>query len=268
MTRNPSPELDLVPTASPGATVPSGVGLPRSPLLLTPAARKGMRHRMLLIRQAGVDRVQQLTGASSTDLKVWRHELQESALPDLLLQRGAGLAFARELPQGPLLYLLVRALRPRKIVETGVGPGYSTAWLLAALNDNGGGELVSIGPGPIAGRPSGVHDYSVGQFVHPSLRARWTLVLGNTEERVRQILNGGGPIDLFFYDNGPSADRARFELRTAWGSLSERAVLLAHHVDANPVWAEFCTAQGSAAQILDPGPPPMGAVSVRSGARF
>jgi predicted O-methyltransferase YrrM len=268
MTRNPSPELDLVPTASEGATVPSGVGLPRSPLLLTPAARKGMRQRMLLLRQVGVDRVQQLTGASSSDMKLWRRELQESALPDLLLQRGAGLAFARELPQGPLLYLLVRAIRPRKVVETGIGPGYSTAWLLAALNANGGGELVSLGPGPTAGRPSGVHDYSVGQFVHPSLRARWTLVLGNTEERVRQLLNGGGKIDLFFYDNGPDADRARFELRTAWSALSERAVLVAHHVDANPVWAEFCGAQGLPSQILEAGPPPMGAVSLRSGARF
>jgi predicted O-methyltransferase YrrM len=251
-----------------GATVPSGVRINRSPLLLTPAARKGIRQRMLLLRQAGLDRLVHLTGASPVDLKRWRHELAESPLPDLLLQRGAGLAFARELPQGPLLYLLVRALRPQRVVETGVGPGYSTAWLLAALSANQSGELTSIGPGPTAGRQLGVHDFSVGQFVHPSLRTRWTLVLGNTEERVRQILDGGRGIDLFFYDNGPDAERARFELRTAWSTLSDRAVLVAHHVEANPVWSEFCSAQGLPPQILDAGPPPMGALAARATARF
>jgi Methyltransferase domain len=268
MARISSPELDPVPPSSEGAMVPSGVGIDRSPLLLTPAARKGVRQRMLLLRQTALDRLLHLTGASPPDLKRWRHELAESPLPDLLLQRGAGLAFARELPQGSLLYLLVRALRPLRVVETGVGPGYSTAWLLAALNANQSGELISVGPGPTTGRPLGVHDFSVGQFVHPSLRARWTLVLGNSEERVRQILDGGPRVDLFFYDNGPNADRARFELRTAWSTLSDRAVLVAHHIDAHSVWKEFCAAQGLPPQVLDAGPPPMGALAARSSARF
>ncbi len=220
---------------------------------------------MLLLRQAAIDRISQLTGASPAVLAGFRRELREGDLPDRLLQRGAGLAFARELPQGALLYLLVRAARPNRIVETGVRPGYSTAWMLAALDANREGELTSLGPGPTTGRAAGVREIGVGQFVAPSLRGRWTLALGNTEERLREILQNSPRIDLFFYDNGPLETRARFELRAAWEVLSDRGLLLAHHVDSNSAWGDFCRLQGlEPPQLLDPGPPPMGALSVRA----
>jgi len=217
-----------------------------------------------MFRQASLDRISQLTGATSGDLQRYRRELRASRLPDTLLERGAGVAFTRELPQGALLYLLVRAQRPSVVLETGVGPGYSTAWILAALEDNHRGELTSLGPGPTAGRSIGVNDVALGQFVPPTLRARWTLALGNTEDRLRELLAGFGQIDVFLYDNGPIAARARFELLAAWERLSPQGVLLAHHVDSNPAWAAFCRSQGVPSQILDSGPPPMGALGVRA----
>ena len=218
---------------------------------------------MLFFRQASLDRIRTLTGATVADLQQYRRELKGGPLPDLLLQRGAGVAFTRELPQGALLYLIVRATRPARIVETGVRPGYSTAWMLAALDANGDGELTSLGPGPSAGRSPAVRDYGVGQFVAPSLRGRWTLALGNTEERLREVLGSSRGVDLFFYDNGPLSARARFELRAAWEALSPRGILLAHHVDANSAWNDFCRLQGLPPQLLDPGPPPMGALVMR-----
>jgi predicted O-methyltransferase YrrM len=218
---------------------------------------------MLLFRQAALDRIVQLTGVSSSQLKQFRRELLQSDLPDTLVSRGAGLAFTRELPQGALLYLLARALRPRRIVETGIRPGYSTAWFLSALDANEFGDLVSLGPGPTSGRVLGVHEVSVGQFVPPRLRTRWTLVLGNTLEHLQGILAEKPPIDFFFYDNGPDVNRARIELRAAWGALSDQGVLLAHHTDLNPAFAEFCAAQGAPVQLLDPGPPPLGILAVR-----
>lgn len=235
-----------------------------APTLLTRAARKAVRHRMLLLRQASLDRIGALTGATSQEMREIRRELLASPLPDLLIQRGAGAAFAREFPQGALVYILVRAMKPERVVETGVRPGYTTAWILSALEANGVGALSSLGPGPTVGRVSGVANVTVGQFVPPSLRTRWTLVLGNTEEHLRTLLESGGAVDLFLYDNGPDVNRARFELRTAWSALSSRGVLLAHHTESNTAWAEFCAAQGLRPQVFDAGPPPMGALGVRA----
>ncbi|MGA3021753.1 MAG: class I SAM-dependent methyltransferase [Thermoplasmata archaeon] len=247
-----------------GESVPYVDRVRSPPAVLSPAARKGIRQRMLLFRQASLERISRLTGSSLTELGRFRRELKEADLPDTLVDRGAGVAFTRELPQGALLYLVVRASHPRRVVETGVRPGYSTAWILAALDANGEGELTSLGPGPITGRVSGVRDVTVGQFVPPSLRTRWTLALGNSEDRLREILAGSNDVDLFLYDNGPVASRARFELRAAWEVLSPRGILLAHHTEANSAWADFCRNQGLVPQMLDPGPPPMGGLAVRS----
>lgn len=234
---------------------------PRAPLL-QPAVRKQIRHRMMLLRSASLEKVRELAGISEAELKQYRHELNESDLPDLLIQRGAAEAFVEELPQGALLYLLVRGLRPKRVVETGVRPGYSTAWILAALDQNGVGELTSLGPGNSQGRMPGVREVTVGQFVPPALRTRWTLVLGNNSDGVERAL-GRTPVDLFFSDNGPDVDRARAELKAAWGSLGPKGVLLAHHIEANSAWEELCRRQGVSRQVLDAGPPPMGALTMR-----
>jgi predicted O-methyltransferase YrrM len=248
---------------TPGESVPMADRTPRRRSLLSPAARRGIRQRMLLFRQAALDRIVAMTGSAESELQRFRRELRASDLPDQLLERGAGIAFTNELPQGALLYLLVRAQRPRVVLETGVGPGYSSAWILAALQANGVGELTSLGPGPTAGRSAGVHEVALGQFVPPPLRAGWTLALGNTEARLREILAQFGNVDLFFYDNGPVAARARFELHAAWERLTPDGILLAHHTDTNPAWDAFCRTQGVPPQILDAGPPPLGALGMR-----
>jgi Methyltransferase domain len=224
--------------------------------------RRAIRQRMVRFRQASIDRLAALTGTPGSEIQTFRRELAASALPDVLINRGAGLPFTQEFPQAGLLYLLIRSQRPRTVIETGVRPGYTTAWILAALEANGEGSLHSLGPGPTSHRSHSVRDVTVGQFVPPALRGRWTLVLGNTEDNLRTLLAEQRPVDLFLYDNGPNADRARFELHSAWAALSPRGIILAHHVDANPAWSDFCRAQGAAEQILDPGPPRLGAVGM------
>jgi predicted O-methyltransferase YrrM len=253
--------LPAPPTTPSGGTVPARDDAGRTPFLLSAAARKDLRHRMLLFRQAALDRIAGLTGAGENELRRYRREISDSDLADKLLQRGASLAFTRELPQAALLYLLVRASRPKRVVETGVGPGYSSSWILAALEANGVGELFSLGPGSPHGRSKGLGMVPVGSFVPLSLRHRWTLVLGNTEDRLADVLRPEHGTDLFFSDNGP--DRARFELHHAWDALAPTGLLLAHHIDSNPAWADFCRAQGLPTQVLDPGPPALGALSVR-----
>ncbi|HEV2448809.1 MAG TPA: class I SAM-dependent methyltransferase [Thermoplasmata archaeon] len=250
---------------APEAAPPSVPALLRNrgpPVLLRPAARKEMLRRMQQLHRHALDQVAALTGASTEALHRFRRELEASGLAESLVERGAGPAFADEFPQGALLYLLVRALGPNRVVETGVHPGYTSSWILSALDANGSGSLTSLGPGSVRGRAAGIRETTVGQLIAPRLRSRWTLVLGNSEENLRAILADGGAVDLFLYDNGPDADRARFELRTAWGSLSSHGILLAHHSDATPVWAEMCSRQGLPPQLLDSGPPPLGALSM------
>ena len=45
---------------------------------------------------------------------------------------------------GPVLYVVVRALKPDVVVETGVGSGVSSTFILSAIGHSGAGRLYSV----------------------------------------------------------------------------------------------------------------------------
>jgi len=162
--------------------------------------------------------------------------------------------------EGALLYGLVRALQPTVAIETGTASGISTIYLLAALQRNGGGRLISIdlpfeaGVGQelrplIAGTSIDLEDSSplpqgkeAGWAVPEELRRRWELRLGNARELLPATLAEVGEIDLFFHDSLHSRDHMLFEFETAWPRLTPDGFLVADDIfqrrhDALPAFA-------------------------------
>jgi predicted O-methyltransferase YrrM len=158
--------------------------------------------------------------------------------------------------EGLRLYAVLRKLRPRVAVETGVCNGVSTAFLLLALAENGVGELHSIDLPEIAGE-----DYEPGTFwdgkggavipagkesgwmVPDRLRARWRLVIGRSQDELPPLLERLGPIDFFMHDSEHSEACMRFEFEAAWGALREGGILAADDVAVNDAFAAFASAQ-------------------------
>ena len=122
------------------------------------------------------------------------------------------------------LYLLVRAARPRIVVETGVLYGASSAHLLAALDRNGQGELFSIDLAHAAGEPPA--DY----LVPDGLADRWTLVEGDSRLEVPRLLPQLGPVDLFHHDSLHTFEHMTWEYETALPHLARGGVLSSHDV--------------------------------------
>src|SRR5712692_7024184 len=159
--------------------------------------------------------------------------------------------------EGLRLYAVLRKLRPRVAVETGVCNGVSTAFLLLALAGNGAGELHSIDLPEIAGEGYGPGTFwdgkggavipsgqEPGWMVPAGLRDRWQLVLGRSEEELPPLLARLGTIDFFMHDSEHSEACMRFEFETAWAALREGGVLAADDVTANDAFATFASAQG------------------------
>jgi predicted O-methyltransferase YrrM len=167
--------------------------------------------------------------------------------------------------EGLRLYRLLRELQPRIAVETGVCNGVSTAFLLLALEDNGHGELHSIDLPEVAGE-----EYEPGTFwdgkggavippgkepgwmVPPTLRDRWELVLGRSQDELPPLLERLGEIDFFMHDSEHSYECMSFEFRTAWEALREGAVLVADDVNVNAAWDEFAQEVGREPEALGP----------------
>jgi predicted O-methyltransferase YrrM len=167
--------------------------------------------------------------------------------------------------EGLRLYRLLRDVRPRVAVETGVCNGVSTAFLLLALEDNGEGELHSIDLPEVAGE-----EYKQGTFwdgkggavippgkepgwmVPPELRDRWDLVLGRSQEELPPLVERLGSIDFFMHDSEHSYECMSFEFRAAWGALREGGVLVADDVNVNTAWDEFVREVGREPEALGP----------------
>ena len=104
-------------------------------------------------------------------------------------------------------YLLLRELRPQTVVEVAPDGGWSTTWLLAALRDNGSGELFSYD----------IFDHSTRTVPRELAKGRWTFFRGDVTQQV-----GWFPprIDYLFLDCAHSAHFARWYIRELFPRLA------------------------------------------------
>jgi predicted O-methyltransferase YrrM len=141
-----------------------------------------------------------------------------------------------------LLYLAARSSKPSLVIETGPFNGASSAFLLQALEDNGGhGRLVSFDvpdardalgfPIPQGSQPA--------WLVPDRLRNRFELVLGNTRRTLRPKLRQLGTVDLFFHDSLHTTRHMLFEFRAAWQHLAPGGLLVSDDVFWNPAFLVF-----------------------------
>ncbi len=134
-----------------------------------------------------------------------------------------------------VLYALVRALRPRRVLETGVANGWSALAILTALDENGEGALVStdlpgvVGAEALVGR-------AVGTEGHP----RWTLLRRGDREALPEALRLLGGVDLFHYDSDKSTEGRLAACRVVWPALAEGGLLLSDDINDNFGFRDFC----------------------------
>ncbi|HJL69688.1 MAG TPA: class I SAM-dependent methyltransferase [Anaerolineales bacterium] len=169
---------------------------------------------------------------------------------DFMLVDNSGSVFFNEVT----LYVIMRALRPETVVETGGTPGKSTAFILRAMQRNGCGHLHTIDLPPAAVRetqlpvhesyhealPSGA---SSGWVVPHELKAPHTQLLGPSREHLPRVLQQLQTIDVFLHDSDHSYENMTWEFETAFPALRESGLLLSDDVRANGAFSDFCRAR-------------------------
>jgi hypothetical protein len=136
------------------------------------------------------------------------------------------------------IWCLVRHLRPRKVVETGVAHGVTSRFILEALERNGDGHLFSIDLPPL----ERTWREQVGMAVGNRYKSRWSYIKGSSRRRLPPLLSELGQIDLFIHDSLHSERNVRFELDQAWAALAPGGALVVDDVDANWGFRSFTQA--------------------------
>ena len=133
------------------------------------------------------------------------------------------------------IWCLIRHLRPKKVVETGVAHGVTSRFILEVLKRSGDGHLWSIDLPPL----ERVWRKQIGAAVGDRYSDRWSYIKGSSRRRLPRLLSGLGQIDLFIHDSLHSERNVRFELDRAWAALRPGGALVVDDIDANNGFQSF-----------------------------
>jgi len=151
-----------------------------------------------------------------------------------------GQAMAGDSSLGELAYGLVRVLRPHTVIETGVAQGITSAYVSAALADNGFGVLHSVDLPPTALVAAGM----VGAAVPQELRSPWKYHWGASRRLLPELLElSRGNLDLFIHDGDHRYGNMRWEIESAWDALNPGGWILADDVDGHTALADVAQAR-------------------------
>lgn len=141
-----------------------------------------------------------------------------------------------------MLYLIVRALRPRIVIETGVANGVTSTMILLALNKNKFGNLYSIdwSVNKIKSKrkatqlPSGKN---IGWLVPDKLKERWVVSFGDAKILLPKLISEIKECDVFLHDSDHSYGHMMFEFETIYPVLKK--ILLSDDISRNNAFDEF-----------------------------
>ncbi len=143
-----------------------------------------------------------------------------------------------------LVWCVVRHVRPRQVVETGVARGITSRVVLEGLAANGAGKLASVDLPVLRAH---WHEQTAAA-VPRELRSAWTYVRGSSRRRLPGLLAALGSVDVFIHDSAHTESNMRFEFELAWPMLRPGGVLVSHDIAMNPAFASF--AQGVSAEPI------------------
>ena len=162
------------------------------------------------------------------------------------------------LEDGLFLYWLIRRLRPKTVIETGVANGFSTSLILLAMAKNGNdGKLHAVGRAEIfdAGDPRWtekgrifgevvVDGKSLGWMVPDECLGAVEFYEGDAKTLLPDVISRLDSLDLFFHDSDHSYDHMTFEFEEAKRKLSPSGVIVADNIAWNSSLWDFADKYG------------------------
>lgn len=149
-----------------------------------------------------------------------------------------------------LLYVIVRAIKPKIIIETGVMHGLSSSFILKAIEKNEEGRLFSIDApsyketGPVNQdnfTETLPHGKEPGWIIPSTMKKNWELKIGKSRDVLPSLIDSKGQLDFFIHDSEHTYENMMFELKLAWEKLRSGGIIICDNIDANKSFEDFCT---------------------------
>lgn len=132
---------------------------------------------------------------------------------------------------------LVKQLKPKIMVETGLETGFGAEYYLQAMDEVGVGHLYSIDPQP--------HwKFTANPIVHP----RFTLIKKRSQDALEDLFKEIGQFDVFLHDSDHGPECQKFEYDCAWRMVRSGGIIASDDpwwgMPPHRTWIDFCKSHG------------------------
>ena len=142
-----------------------------------------------------------------------------------------------------ILYLIIKVIKPNIVVETGIGSGSSSLFILAALDR---GKLYSIDlPPHVSEEHFCPKNLKIGWLVPTNFKKKWSITFGDSKVILPELLAKLGSIDVFFHDSLHTYEHMMFEFKTAWKYLRQPKIIISDDINANNAFYNFAKSTAS-----------------------
>jgi len=133
------------------------------------------------------------------------------------------------------LYSLCLSYKPQIIVETGVANGFSSSYVLLALQNLEKGKLISLDDLIMPWQTK----EKIGYAIPKLLRERHTILVGNALKNLKNIPTEYGQIDVFIHDSDHSYKHMTSEFNIIWQNIKKGGFLISDDVGFNDAFIDF-----------------------------
>ena len=140
-----------------------------------------------------------------------------------------------------IYYALVRELKPDVIVETGTATGSMTSFLLAAINANEKGRVISIDIPPKAGEltmDQSLDLSEIGYWIPDALKIKWEYKIGDAKILLPRVL-AEEKVDMFVHDSLHTCSHMAFEYAVARALMRHGSIIASDDVLWNNAFDDF-----------------------------
>ncbi|MGB0390742.1 MAG: class I SAM-dependent methyltransferase [Salibacteraceae bacterium] len=203
------------------------------------AGNKEKLHEKIILKSA------QRLLQNKFDASIWKNALNEIKNEDYLpANRHDKIVVGNSINTmlGKWLYCSIRALKPLKIIETGIAHGSSSWVILNAINKNKQGRLYSLD------LPNNDTNFAynlegkqlkTGWLVPNELTKNWSMIFGDTKETLPKLLEELNSIDYFFHDSDHSYQHMSFEFKTVFPFLAKEGLISSDDINKNLAFQDF-----------------------------
>lgn len=138
---------------------------------------------------------------------------------------------------------LIRVIKPKIVVETGLHQGLSTEYILQALDAIGDGHLYSIDPLDPNHTANGMNWSPNFMLENPIVHPRWTWLREKSQDCLERLFKEVGQFDVFIHDSDHCYVVQTFEYESAWRMVRPGGVIVSDDVTwgdpPHNAWPEF-----------------------------